>query len=99
MRSAWHLYPVRIVPGVLRGGRAGLFAALRAHGIGVQVHYVPVHLQPFHRARLGTRFGDFPAAEAAYLGLLSLPLHPWLSDAEFERVVETVRDEVRRSRR
>jgi len=99
VRSAWHLYPVRIVPGVLRGGRAGLFAALRAHGIGVQVHYVPVHLQPFHRARLGTRFGDFPAAEAAYLGLLSLPLHPWLSDAEFERVVETVRDEVRRSRR
>jgi dTDP-4-amino-4,6-dideoxygalactose transaminase len=99
VRSAWHLYPVRVVPGALHGGRAGLFAALRAHGIGVQVHYIPVHLQPFHRWRLGTRFGDFPVAEAAYLGLLSLPLHPWLDDADFARVVETVRDEVRRSRR
>ncbi|MEB2344426.1 MAG: DegT/DnrJ/EryC1/StrS family aminotransferase [Deltaproteobacteria bacterium] len=99
VRSAWHLYPVRVQPGTLRGGRAALFAALRMRGIGVQVHYVPVHLQPLYRERLGTRFGDHPVAEQAYLGLLSLPLHPWLGDADWDRVLDELRGELRRARR
>ncbi len=98
-RSAWHLYALRVRPAALRGGRAGLFRALRGRGIGVQVHYVPVHLQPWYRARLGTRFGDQPVAEAEYLRLLSLPLFPALSDPEQRHVIEVVRDCVRELRR
>lgn len=98
-RSAWHLYPVRLRPGAVRGGRAALFAALRARGIGVQVHYVPVHLQPLYRERFGTRFGDCPVAEQAYLGLLSLPLHPWLAEAEQDRILDALRAELRKARR
>lgn len=99
VRSAWHLFAVRLHAEALRGGRAALFAALRARGIGVQVHYVPVHLHPYYRRSLGTRFGDLPVAEDAYLRLLSLPLFPAMQDADVERVVETVRSELRRLRR
>ena len=95
-RSAWHLYPVRVAPGAVRGGRAALFAALRERGIGVHVHYVPVHLQPFWRQRAGSRWGDLPRTEAAYLELLSLPLFPGMSDTDRRRVVQVVREEWRR---
>lgn len=99
MRSAWHLFPVRLRIEALRGGRADVFAALRAHGIGVQVHYVPVHLHPHYRSSLGTRWGDLPTAEGLYLRLLSLPLFPTLRETDVESVVDTVRDELRRQRR
>lgn len=99
VQSAWHLYAVRLRTEQLRGGRAALFAALRARGLGVQVHYVPVHLQPYYRSLLGTGWGDLPVAEAAYLRLISLPLFPGLRDEDVGRVVDIVRDELRRLRR
>lgn len=80
--SAWHLYVIRVSP----ARRRQLFEALRAAGIGVQVHYIPVHRQPYYRA-LGFRAGDFPQAEAFYAGALSLPLFPMLSEAEQDRVI------------
>ncbi|HPG26554.1 MAG TPA: aminotransferase class I/II-fold pyridoxal phosphate-dependent enzyme [Myxococcota bacterium] len=94
-RSAWHLYPVRLEIEAIRGGRAAVHARLHEAGIGVQVHYVPIHLQPFHRERLGTRFGDLPRSEDAYLRLLSLPLFPGLSDDDQERVVEVLCQAIR----
>lgn len=99
VRSAWHLYALQIDPAAFRGGRAALYRRLHARGIGVQVHYVPVHLHPFYRRTAGTRFGDLPVSEAAYLGLLSLPLFSSMRDEDFARVVETMRDELRRARR
>ncbi len=99
VRSAWHLYAVRVRHEALRGGRAALFDALRARGIGVQVHYVPVHLQPFYREHLGHRWGAFPVAESAYLELLSLPLFPTLSARDRDRVVATLLGEIARLRR
>jgi UDP-4-amino-4,6-dideoxy-N-acetyl-beta-L-altrosamine transaminase len=81
--SAWHLYPVRLRQ---PQRRRAVFDALRAAGIGVNVHYIPVHLQPWYR-RLGFRPGDFPNAEAYYAGALSLPLWPGLSDAMQDAVV------------
>ena len=58
--------------------------------MGVQIHYIPVHLQPYYRDRLGTGWGDLPATEAAYLGLLSLPMFPTLRRADQDHVVSAL---------
>jgi UDP-4-amino-4,6-dideoxy-N-acetyl-beta-L-altrosamine transaminase len=81
--SAWHLYPVRLYEAERR---RAVFNTLRAAGIGVNVHYIPVHLQPWFR-QLGFQPGDFPNAEAYYAGALSLPLWPGLSYAMQDEVV------------
>lgn len=83
---AWHLYVVQLPP----QHRRAVYDALRAADIGVNVHYIPVHLQPYYR-RLGFRRGDFPASEAYYDGALTLPLHPHLTDEQQDRVVATLR--------
>ena len=84
-RSALHLYPVQVED------RARVFARLREAGIGANVHYIPVHLQPFYR-RMGFARGDFPVAEGYYDRAISLPLHPGLTEAEQDRVVAALRD-------
>lgn len=89
-RHAYHLYVVRIDQQRLRADRAQIFAALRAEGIGANVHYMPVHLHSFYRQRFGTGPGLCPAAEAAYESILSLPLFPDMSDADVENVVEAL---------
>ncbi|MBM4370172.1 MAG: UDP-4-amino-4,6-dideoxy-N-acetyl-beta-L-altrosamine transaminase [Deltaproteobacteria bacterium] len=83
---AYHLYVIRL--DTTRHDREAVFRRLRADGIGVNVHYIPVHLQPYHRKRLGTGVGLCPVAEAAYEGLLSLPLHQSLTDDQRARVVD-----------
>jgi perosamine synthetase len=85
---AWHLYVVQTPPETDRG-RA--YAALRAAGIGVNVHYIPVHLHPFYRRRFGTGPGLCPRAEQAYERLLSLPMYPAMRDAEVEQVIAALR--------
>lgn len=88
-RSALHLYPVQ-----LRGahvGRRVFFERLRARGIGVNVHYIPVHRQPDYR-QLGFRAGDFPFAEAYYANAVSLPMYADLGDAQQAEVVAAVKD-------
>ncbi len=67
-----------------------VFLGLRAEGIGVQLHYTPVHLQPYYR-RLGFAEGDFPEAESYAINALSLPLYPGLSDLYQLQVVEKLR--------
>ncbi len=89
-RSAWHLYPVR-VPATLR---RQVFEALRARGFGVQVHYIPVHRQPYYRRLLGTGPGALPAAEAFYAEVLSLPCFPEMEDADVAQVVEALAETV-----
>ena len=66
-----------------------VFEGLRAAGIGVQLHYTPVHLQPYYR-RLGFREGDFPEAEAYARNAISLPLYPGLEDGDQQRVARTL---------
>lgn len=91
---AYHLYVIRLDPGALRAGREDIFAALRAAGIGVNVHYIPVHLHPFYRRRFGTGPGLCPVAEKAYERILSLPMYPGMSDADVGAVVSAVRRSV-----
>lgn len=85
----WHLYPVR----VLDGRRREVFEKMRERGIGVQVNYIPVYWHPVY-ADLGYQRGMCPNAEAFYAEELSLPLYPDLTDAEVDRVIETLVDVV-----
>jgi perosamine synthetase len=87
---AYHLYMVRLSLGRLRADRATIFQALRAEGIGVNVHYIPVHLHPFYRQRFGTGPGLCPVAEAAYEELITLPIFPAMSDQDAEDVITAV---------
>jgi UDP-4-amino-4,6-dideoxy-N-acetyl-beta-L-altrosamine transaminase len=84
--SAWHLYPVGWNKHRSGLTRAQAYDRLHAAGIGVNVHYIPVHLQPYYR-RLGFGPGQFPNAEAHYSSTLSLPLYPALSLAQQDRVI------------
>lgn len=81
--SGLHLYPVLVDPGL---DRRAVFERLRATGIGVQIHYIPIHLQPDYAA-LGFAPGQFPAAEAYYARTISLPMFASLSEADQQTVV------------
>jgi len=87
---AWHLYPIRLDLAKLSAGRAEIFRALRAENIGVNVHYIPVHLHPYYRDRFGYRGGEFPVAEKTYETLISLPMFHGMSDAEVDDVIRAV---------
>jgi perosamine synthetase len=88
VEHAWHLYPVRVDAGIDRGE---VFRALRAEGLGVNVHYVPVHLHPYYRERFGYRGGEFPIAEDAYARLISLPMFHAMTDRDVDDVVVAVK--------
>jgi len=86
--SSWHLYVVQV------DHRAKVFDMLRASGIRANVHYIPVHRQPYYEG-LGFRRGDFPHAERYYDRAITLPLYPGLSDPEQDAVVAALRKAVR----
>ncbi|MBI4949499.1 MAG: UDP-4-amino-4,6-dideoxy-N-acetyl-beta-L-altrosamine transaminase [Deltaproteobacteria bacterium] len=85
--SAWHLYSVRIPFEELGASKADWFSMMRSIGIHPQVHYIPVHLQPYYRRAFGYGPGDFPRAEAMYAEEVSLPIYPGLTDEEAGAVV------------
>lgn len=88
--SAWHLYVVRLDLARIGLSQAQVFEALRAAGLGVNLHYIPVHLQPYYQ-ELGFAAGDFPEAERYFLEALSLPLFPELSEELQDEVVGHLR--------
>ena len=87
---AWHLYPIRLNLEKLTADRAQVFRALRAENIGVNVHYIPVHLHPYYKDRFGFRNGAFPVAEGAYARLLSLPMFHAMSGQDVNDVIAAV---------
>jgi perosamine synthetase len=93
---AYHLYVIALQSGGWGGSRDQLFVHLRKRGIGVNVHYLPVHLHPYYRRRFGYAKGQYPAAEKAYEDILSLPMYPAMTGAEVEQVIEAVYQEVQR---
>jgi len=95
-RPAWHLYVVRIDFQAAGIGRAEVMNRLRAEGIGTQVHYLPVHRQPYYRDRYGAQ--DFPGADRYYERALSLPLYPAMADTDVERVAGALSGIVGRTR-
>ncbi len=90
--SAWHLYVVELTHEA-KCDRATLFAAMREAGIGVNVHYIPIHTQPYY-TRLGFERGDFPASEAYYDRAITIPLFPAMTDDEQDRVAQIIREHV-----
>jgi len=89
--SAWHLYVVRLQLEQMRVSQREVFDRLRAAGIGVNLHYIPVHLQPYYREQ-GFKEGDFPEAERYFGEAISLPLFPLLTEAQQDYVVEQLRN-------
>ena len=90
VNPAWHLYPIRVNPSHLKKDRAHMFRALRAENIGVNVHYIPVHLHPYYRDRFGYQGGEYPVAETAYEQLISLPMFHAMTEQDVEDVIAAV---------
>jgi dTDP-4-amino-4,6-dideoxygalactose transaminase len=90
--TAWHIYPVRIDFADLQQERAEVMRGMAADGIGTQVHYIPVHRQPYYAQRYGTAL--LPGADAHYASTLTLPLHPGMSELDVERVVEALKKRI-----
>jgi UDP-4-amino-4,6-dideoxy-N-acetyl-beta-L-altrosamine transaminase len=89
--SAWHLYIIQLDPQRTNKSRKEVFDTMRRAQILVNVHYIPVHLQPYYR-RFGFGTGDYPAAEAYYENAITLPLYASMTDEQQDRVVAVLKD-------
>lgn len=88
--SSWHLYIIRLNLQELTVGRKEIFEALQKQNIGVNVHYIPVHLLPFYQ-ELGYEKGSLPNAEQLYEEIISLPLFPAMTEQDISDVITTVK--------
>ena len=89
--SALHLYVIRLQMNKISKTHRQIFEALRERGIGVNLHYIPVHTQPYYQ-RMGFKVGDFPQAEKYYSEAISLPLFQTFTDVQQEQVVDALRE-------
>jgi len=99
VEHAWHLYVLRLRPGVLRIGRDRFIEELAARNIGTSVHFTPVHLHPYYRDKYGYKATAFPVAYDNFQRMLSLPLNPRLSAQDVADVIDAVLDVARAQRR
>jgi perosamine synthetase len=88
---SFHLFPVLIDFIALGKTRTQVMAELRERGVGSQVHYIPVSLQPFYREKLGIKPGDYPGAEKFFVGELSIPMYPDMKNHEVDLVINALR--------
>ncbi|HWQ28918.1 MAG TPA: DegT/DnrJ/EryC1/StrS aminotransferase family protein [Dehalococcoidia bacterium] len=96
---SWHLYVIRLRRGALDIDRDAFLREMREEGIGVSVHFIPLHYHPYYREAFGWKRGDYPNAEAAFEEIVSLPLYTRMTDGDVERVAKAVRRIVERHRR
>lgn len=92
VEHAWHLYILRLNLDTLRVGRDQFIEELKMRNIGTSVHFIPVHVHPYYRDKYGFSPDDFPVAYSNYLRMISLPLHPGLSEADVSDVISAVID-------
>ena len=88
---AWHIYVIQLNLDKLKAGRRKIFEALRAENIGVNVHYIPVHLQPYYRDKFNYKPGDFPVAEKYYSRAITLPIFPKMTDKDVDDVILAIK--------
>jgi UDP-4-amino-4,6-dideoxy-N-acetyl-beta-L-altrosamine transaminase len=91
--SGLHLYVIRLQLDKIKRTHLQVFEALRAKDIIVNLHYIPVHTQPYYQ-KMGFKVGDFPAAERYYAEAISIPMYPTLTEQQQDEVIEVLRDEV-----
>ncbi|AQQ67505.1 UDP-4-amino-4,6-dideoxy-N-acetyl-beta-L-altrosamine transaminase [Microbulbifer agarilyticus] len=91
--SGFHLYVVRLKLDELTATHSQVFDSLRKQGVGVNLHYIPVHTQPYYQ-RMGFRLGDYPEAERYYSEAISLPLFQTMTDSQQDKVVSAIRETV-----
>jgi len=91
--SGLHLYPIRLRLDRLSKTHLQVFESLRNSGVGVNLHYIPVHIQPYYR-QMGFMPGDYPEAERYYAEAISLPLFATLTEADQDRVIQAIREAV-----
>lgn len=89
-KSACHLYVIQLELEKLKKGRAEIFGTLREQGLGVQVHYIPIHYQPYYRG-LGFKRGSLPVCEDYYRRAISIPIFPAMTRVEIQTVIQTVK--------
>ncbi|MFW7343404.1 UDP-4-amino-4,6-dideoxy-N-acetyl-beta-L-altrosamine transaminase [Pollutimonas sp. H1-120] len=89
--SAFHLYVIRLKLNEISRSHLQVFEALRAKDIMVNLHYIPVHTQPFYQ-KMGFKHGDYPEAERYYREAISIPMYPTLTNAEQDEVVNALRE-------
>tara|TARA_B100000700_G_scaffold331422_1_gene464009 strand:+ start:9022 stop:10188 length:1167 start_codon:yes stop_codon:yes gene_type:complete len=89
--SAWHIFVIHLKFEQIERSRLEIFNLLRSKGIGVNVHYIPVHLQPFYQ-KLGFKRGDFPNSENYYDGAITIPMFTKLQEKEIELVIESLKE-------
>ena len=96
VQSAWHLYVIQIDENKACKNRKEVFDFLRSKGIGVNVHYIPVHTQPYYQQKFGFQKGDFPVTEAYYRQAISLPMYTELSREQQQQVISAVKEALAR---
>jgi perosamine synthetase len=89
-QSSWHLYPIRLHLQNLAIDRAQFIDEMKQRGVVCSVHWMPLHRHPYYRELYGYREGDMPVADSLWPRLVSLPLFPGMTDAEFEHVLDSV---------
>jgi|GEM_PF-132692 len=88
--SAFHLYVLQIDFDKVGKSRRQIMEELKLKNIGTQVHYIPVHTQPYYQENFGYRWGDFPVAEDYYQHALSIPLYPKMADGDVDYVIKSI---------
>ena len=88
--SALHLYPVQIELSKVNINREQIFDELRVLGIGVNIHYIPIHTQPYYQ-KFGFKIGDFPNSESYYNRSISIPLFPDMTKKQQDKVVMAIK--------
>ena len=89
--SAYHIYVIKLNLQNLKVDRNTIFKALKAEGIGVNVHYMPIHLHPYYKNNLGTYNGMMPVAEKVYKQIITLPIFPTMTEKNIEEVVNSIK--------
>jgi dTDP-4-amino-4,6-dideoxygalactose transaminase len=90
VKHAYHIYVIQLRLEMLKAGRKEIFDALRKENIGVNVHYMPLHLHPFYQKQFGYKPGDFPKAEQYYNCAITLPLFPAMRDSDINDVIQAI---------
>jgi UDP-4-amino-4,6-dideoxy-N-acetyl-beta-L-altrosamine transaminase len=90
VEHAYHLYPLQINFKEIGLDKRKFFTDAKKCGIDFQVHYIPIHLQPYYQKKYGFKLGDFPNSESFYLNETSIPIYPVLSLENQQKVVDTI---------